>query len=1282
MEKKYFFNKRLGKAGIVLPILIFLSLIQMSAQQIRINEFLSLNETSEVDEDGAYSDWIEIYNPTSSSINLSGYSLTDDATVLQKWVFPNVTIEANNYLIVFASGKDRSIAGNELHTNFKLSGGGEYLGFYDNSGIALTIFDPAYPEQQADVSYGFFEDGYISFADPTPNASNTTSTSIQLPSPLFNKKHGYYDTEFSLEMSCDVPGASIYYTLDGSVPSSSNGSLYSSAIAVSKTSIVRAVSVMSGAASSKATTASYMFVDDIIHQPNNPAGYPSDWGPFYALSGNAPADYEMDSELIGDADFAERVKTALKDIPTISLVTDKDHFFNRVEDVNSGGIYMFTGSPIDHYSNGVGFGWERPVSFEYFDAKDSVSLQIDCGVKLHGGHSRRPEKSPKHSLRLVFSSDYGPSRLKFPLFGSEATDDYNAIVLRAGFCNAWVHHSSEERNRAQFTRDAWAKDVQLRMGHLGANNSFAHLYINGIYWGLYNPTERLDDDFGASYLEGSKEEFDVIKDYTEVGDGNITAWNNMMSIVRSDMSTSENYQKIQGNNPDGTPNESIENYLDVVNLIDYMLINMYGGNTDWDHHNWVAIRNRVKPGKGFNFICWDSEHVNKTIGENVINENNSNCPSEIFQSLRANEDFKRLVADRVQKYCYNGGLLSPEEAKSIWMERVYEVEKSVDAESARWGDYRRDVHPYQTSGPFELYTTDGSFLTQQDFMLNTYFPQRTSAFVNQMKNADLFPNVTSPTLKVNNADVGEGIINKNDALTMSAPQGTVYYTLDGSDPVIWESNQSIEEVVLINESVNKKVIVPTSAIDATWKSDTGFDDSTWKTSSGAPGGVGYENGSGYESLISLNIGTDMLNNNGSCYIRIPFNVTASDKADKSVMKLGMNYDDGFIVYLNGVKIAEQNAPVSPAYNSLSTVGHEANGVEFFDVSAYITNLNVGENILAIQGLNLSLASSDFIILPSLSLSNEPMAGGSVSPNALSYSGSINITNSVRVKARAYYNGEWSAVNDKFLIVPDDYQDLKITEVHYHPQADEFGENDDYEFIEIKNTGDGVLDIGGMEFADGIEFKFPMETELQPGNFIVLAANDDGFYDRYGFWPFDDYKGQLNNDGEWVKLVTSLGDTVVKFKFNDGIDWPQTPDGVGNSLVPTEYNPINEQNSPADWRASYEIGGSPGEDDFPSSSIECLDKNSLAQVVLSNNYPNPFNEVTYIDYQLPEGADVQLSLFDLTGRVITILVDGYESEGLHQVTVEGLNLDSGVYFYRLVVKQSSGNVVITKKMLKK
>jgi hypothetical protein len=142
-------------------------------QPLRMTEFMAANTNGLTDEDSERSDWIELHNPNAWSINLAGFALTDELTAPEKWVFPQQAIAPGGYLVVFASAKNRAVAGGQLHTNFSLASAGEYLALVDPNGVPVHAFAPAYAPQVDNVS----TDGTGFFAVPTPGAAN-------LPGPL------------------------------------------------------------------------------------------------------------------------------------------------------------------------------------------------------------------------------------------------------------------------------------------------------------------------------------------------------------------------------------------------------------------------------------------------------------------------------------------------------------------------------------------------------------------------------------------------------------------------------------------------------------------------------------------------------------------------------------------------------------------------------------------------------------------------------------------------------------------------------------------------------------------------------------------------------------------------------------------------------------------------------------------------------------------------------------------------------------------------------------------
>jgi len=225
---------------------------------VYLNEFLAETDRDSdglrpnlpyCDEDGDPEDWIELYNPGASAIDIGGYYLTDYATDLTKWSFPlPTTIPANGYLVVFASNKNRAISGQELHTNFRLNNNGEYLAMVGADGVSIIQeFTPGFPQLAKHFSYGLVPPAsggsYDHFEEPTPGAANSTTPGQPAGDVVFNLESQTFPTgsPLSIELSLATPSptAVIRYTSNGSAPTSSS-SIYSSPITVSNTTQIRA----------------------------------------------------------------------------------------------------------------------------------------------------------------------------------------------------------------------------------------------------------------------------------------------------------------------------------------------------------------------------------------------------------------------------------------------------------------------------------------------------------------------------------------------------------------------------------------------------------------------------------------------------------------------------------------------------------------------------------------------------------------------------------------------------------------------------------------------------------------------------------------------------------------------------------------------------------------------------------------------------------------------------------------------------------------------------------
>ena len=553
---------------------------------------------------------------------------------------------------------------------------------------------------------------------------------------MLSQKHGFYDKPFELTIT-DIDnivsdGSKIRYTLDGSVPTAESA-IYNGAISINGTAILRTAVVGSEGLLSNVTTATYLFPDDVLHQSDAPEGYPMEWGAYSTIEGIAPADYGMDQEMANDPVIASKIKEGLQSIPVLSIVTDKDNFFSHENDEEKGGIYIFTGPPV---GDPTGNGWTRSVNAELFGCGHDFS--VTCGIRLHGGHGRLAEKNPKHSLRLVFKKEYGEKTLKYPLFGEEEPNKFDQLVLRCHFGNSWQHWMESNRQKAQYTRDIWARRIQRKMGWTSVNALYVHVFLNGMYWGLYNIAERVDDQYGKDHLGGKKEDIDVIKieeeggNHIEASEGDLEAWENMVETAAKAYDDAY-YYRLQGKDAEGNPDPSQEALLDIDNFIDYMLINQYAGNTDWDHHNWYAIRRKGEESQGFRFLCWDSELILDNPHENVLTKNNGKeSPTGIFNHLLENKDFAKRYMARAKELLADDGMLGAKSTEEVWDSLYNNISTALYAEAARWGDYRRDVHPYQTPGT--LYTVDETYMTERNRLHEQYFPYRSSTVLSMIEN--------------------------------------------------------------------------------------------------------------------------------------------------------------------------------------------------------------------------------------------------------------------------------------------------------------------------------------------------------------------------------------------------------------------------------------------------------------------------------------------------------------------------------------------------------------------
>ncbi len=642
------------------------------------------------------------------------------------------------------------------------------------------------------------------FTVPSPGRQNGTADLGLVADPVADHERGFYSAPIQVTLTCETPGSTIRYTTDGSEPTAASGQVYSGPISVGRTTALRAAAFRSGWRDSRLVTYTYLFPGDIARQDQADAlaaGFPTLWD-------TQAADYGLDPRVVGQngqdnygGKYTASLTNDLQALPTLSLVMDVDDLFGAE------GIYS--------HPNSRGDAWERPGSLELIYPDGRPGFQVNAGIRIQGGAFRRFDLTLKKSFRVIFREDYGQGKLHYPLFGPEATDEFDNIVLRANSNDAWPY----DGGGALYIRDAFAMETARAMGIVSSHTTFMHLYINGRYWGLYNPVERPDAAFSATYHGGDKGTWDAINQ-DSVPDGNYDAWNRLLATLTEDWSDNAVYQRVQGNNPDGTPNPAYEDLLDVDNMIDYMILNFYIGNTDWPGRNYWIGRDR-EGDEGFQFYPWDSETALNSLGTDVTGVNSA--VARPYAAARVNADFQMTFADHVYRHFFNGGALAVNPAAPAWDPAHPEnnrpaarfaaladaVRQGIVGESARWGDQLR-------SSP---YTRDENWQATATSLLSNYFPGRSAAVLGQLRNAGLYPNIDAPVFNREGGSVPVGF-----QLVMSPAQGTIYYTTNGTDPRSPVDVEELNRSTPVNGATVKRVLVPSvanggSTLTTAWRDD-------------------------------------------------------------------------------------------------------------------------------------------------------------------------------------------------------------------------------------------------------------------------------------------------------------------------------------------------------------------------------------------------------------------------------------------------------------------------------
>ncbi len=633
-----------------------------------INEICSSAKDSVTDFEGDSPDWVELYNPSSFKVNLKGMGISDDPSNLMKWVFPDVELQAGGYLIVYCSDKD-TVKENEYHTNFKLSGGNESVYLSTPSGKKQD--EVMVPESDRDMTYARYPDGSDKFEIITasPGKKNSSANAVdELAMPVFSQRSGFYDKQFSLKLSAEA-GTTIYYTTDGSVPTTAS-TKYSSSITIKDRSKERAV---------------------LMYEKNQTAGGGEDRPDREFEKGTVIRAIAVDSKgrvsNVATATYfvGKELAEKYKNVRVISVTMDPYDMFDYETGIFVAGktydewrkenpTATVDGSSQGNY-NQRGSEWEREAHIDFFSQNGKLEFSEDVGVRTHGGWSRN---TTQKSLRFYMRDEYGESKLNYELFENNTSyDDGKEIKSYKRFM---IRNGGNDNFTLKF-KDQWTQSLFVGNGFnfCTQDDELVVCFIDGEYWGIYALNEVYDKNFIESHYGVDKDDVIMIKaggleEGDQEGDNDLY-WDAMWHMENSDMSLPENYAKAC-------------ELFDMDSLCDYIAAETYIGNEDWIWNNWACWRTRSvteesKYGDGkWRFMMYDTEYSMDIYGNGrnykaeFISDllNGDGHLAKMFNNLLKNEDF---VTKLVLAY-----------------EDVMNIAFDVDYASDKLDEYYEEYSPY------------------------------------------------------------------------------------------------------------------------------------------------------------------------------------------------------------------------------------------------------------------------------------------------------------------------------------------------------------------------------------------------------------------------------------------------------------------------------------------------------------------------------------------------------------------------------------------------------------
>lgn len=571
------------------------------------------------------SDWVEIYNSTGSAVSLAGYGLSNNPKNPAKWVFPDISIEPGEYLLLYATGSADKAQKKNLKLNFCISSTGEALFFFDPNGKLIDKLSAG--RMRSGQSYGRDgSDNRFYYAEPTPGAQNGKGYEGITQLPAFSVTPGIYDNAVTVAITAGE-GETIRYTTDCTTPNASS-EVYSGELSISKNSVIRAAAFRDGYLSGDVATATYLFRSDGVNHA----------------------------------------------LPVVTLVTDPDNLWNSKTGIYATGdqfdpdaaSYADTLKSATYYQakfateEQVDTIWEKPAAFSLFDDNGKQVFTQNVGIRIAGSFGRgRAQKG----FNVIARKEYGKGSMEYPFFENRPYTEYKAVVLRAG---------AQDQNRSKI-RD------ELASGLLeGTDINILYqayrptvLYLNGEYWGVYFMKEKRNRFFVAQH-ENTENNVDLAigKGFKQRSYGDNSDWVSLYEYATShDLSASDAYNYVAER-------------MDVDSFRDYMIAEIYNGNTDTYNFQYY----RLKGGKWkfiFYDFCWGFQSPgHETLAFRMGKTPSDVCSAKLFAAMLQNKGWRDSFCRRFGELLNTA--FAPERVSALIEELYGYVEPEIKREREKF----------------------------------------------------------------------------------------------------------------------------------------------------------------------------------------------------------------------------------------------------------------------------------------------------------------------------------------------------------------------------------------------------------------------------------------------------------------------------------------------------------------------------------------------------------------------------------------------------------------------